>query len=802
MNDDEQIATEKVVTKPLKVDLHIHSAASKHKDGALVANGTIDNLPVLIEALERDEVNMVAITDHDCFNYEMYSTLRSKVKDSSSLIKVFPGVEFTVMFTAEGVVKPIHIVTIFDDANEDAIRSIVDKIPWKDTCPDYDANNAFTESKYWEIIRSIGVDVVVIAHQKNSPGSKKPRSNDASCLGSDVFNDFLFLDYFEAYEYKNQRNELFNNAWKFTNDQMESLRFITGSDCHQWNVYPDYKQGEHVEFKHTYLKCLPTFKGLAMAITDVGRIKTVGSFFSPSAIYVQSIDITIGGNPLSIPLSPGINAIIGDNSIGKSCLINALTDFRDVNKKTTRDGYEKYLKKIGVELLSVIPDQDVATMDGQSAIRQKLEDLGASKAKAKSKLGEHFSENPAIATVLQYAKNQIDLYIAAVRASCRYRKKVDELASFDIPDPGSIETTDNLSILSNLTKGNFDEENSLLGDVKRVKVQVDQLSTMHDNVLTGEDKKDLDLVAKALGRISSRHSDMVNKTILENRVINVIAVQANELRRKIAASATDSQKIASTYLAAKADAIEAILDVIQREFAVKDFEFSPGVRRVEPVTNPVGSYQFITRAKTEEVTPVYLYGLIARVLLSKKSIDVRNATYEDVRNATARYPEDDEGDPVEILGNKLYSEVEKDFDEDRAILRENDDVYGRLSEGFNARIYFSLMADETLGRGLYIVDQPEDQISQKSIRDSVLHDFRDIAQARQVILITHNPQFIVNLDVDNVVFIKRSGETVEIKSGALEYDGDGYRILDLVADNVEGGLDTIRRRMKRYEKTS
>ena len=71
-----------------------------------------------------------------------------------------------------------------------------------------------------------------------------------------------------------------------------------------------------------------------------------------------------------------------------------------------------------------------------------------------------------------------------------------------------------------------------------------------------------------------------------------------------------------------------------------------------------------------------------------------------------------------------------------------------------------------------------------------------------MILITHNPQFIVNLDVDNVIFIGKKDGKLFIRSGALEYECDEYNMLETVAENVEGGLDTIQRRMKRYEKAS
>ena len=76
-----------------------------------------------------------------------------------------------------------------------------------------------------------------------------------------------------------------------------------------------------------------------------------------------------------------------------------------------------------------------------------------------------------------------------------------------------------------------------------------------------------------------------------------------------------------------------------------------------------------------------------------------------------------------------------------------------------------------------------------------------MSKNRQVIIITHNLQFIVNLDVDNVIFIgKNENDKIYIQNGALEYYGKEYDILKIVADNIEGGIDSINERWKRYDK--
>lgn len=125
-----------------------------------------------------------------------------------------------------------------------------------------------------------------------------------------------------------------------------------------------------------------------------------------------------------------------------------------------------------------------------------------------------------------------------------------------------------------------------------------------------------------------------------------------------------------------------------------------------------------------------------------------------------------------------------------------------LSSGLDAQIYFDILSYETSHGGMYIIDQPEDNISQKAIRDYLLDRFKTMGENRQVLMVTHRPQFIVNLDVDNVIFIGRENNKIYIQSGALEYRDAEYNILDIISEHIEGGLDTLRKRWKRYEKNS
>ena len=66
------------------------------------------------------------------------------------------------------------------------------------------------------------------------------------------------------------------------------------------------------DIKYSYLKCLPTFKGLVMSLTDSKRVTT--AYYELKQPFINNINLSVNGSQYTIPLSQGLNVIIGDNS--------------------------------------------------------------------------------------------------------------------------------------------------------------------------------------------------------------------------------------------------------------------------------------------------------------------------------------------------------------------------------------------------------------------------------------------------------------------------------------------------------
>ena len=187
------------------------------------------------------------------------------------------------------------------------------------------------------------------------------------------------------------------------------------------------------------------------------------------------------------------------------------------------------------------------------------------------------------------------------------------------------------------------------------------------------------------------------------------------------------------------------------------------------------------------------------LLLEAKDEDFKNVTITDVEVTN------------DLSFAKIYftttdnrEKVEKDFKIKTIINNKNDiNITKQLSSGADSKIYFELLSKDKTKPGIYIIDQPEDDVSQPSIKSNILEKFKQISQNRQIIMITHNPQFVVNLDVDNIIFLTKDQEDkIKIYNGALEYKDSSTDILKIVADNIEGGIDSLKERYKKYDKNN
>jgi predicted ATPase len=789
----------KIVQKALKIDLHIHSIFSKNKDGDKVKNNTKKNIKTLINKLNFYNVNMCAITDHDYFDYDLYKLLKLE-ENKENIKKVLPGFEASVVFKGDEGEKVIHVITIFDDIDDKKLKSLNKLLIDDKGKVNYDRKeiSAFSENKYLEILKNTNLSVVLIGHQKNSVLSKgKNKDHDILTLGKRTFEELIFADYFDAFEFKNRKNEVFNRIYM---SQMRKeiktsdVKFITSSDCHSWDLYPKMgKDDKDEDYPFTFLKCLPSFKGLVMSVTDYRRIKTNESFFSGSSRYLEKIKYKINGIEKEIELSKGINVIIGDNSVGKSLLVHALTEWENT-PKDLKPKYEKYLQDNDLNIVSMIPKDNILLFDIQGEIR---ESFANGKLKAKEFLNQYFPEKPNVLDIKDSIKNNIEEYLNSLSNKISFEEKRKGLKSFKIVTE---ENSDTLTFAKYIKRKNLmvytdiiDYFDNLIQNYRSL-LSVDRIA--------GKDKKLLSKHLTSIEKMKLKYIDLKKKDNFENEIIQIIVNKINDVDKILISQKSDSDKIIDSFNKEKIIFKDTIIELFNLQNNV--IELVPKTKNLNiPIScNIIDIYRFITKTNVERITKEYVNNLIKKRFLRKIIPDFEQITKTLLIEKLAKYDSENYDDPIEFMRDSISADIDSDFTFRNVINNKDDeDIYSELSSGFNSRIYFDILSKQTSKDGIYIIDQPEDDVSQKSIKEFLLDDFKEMSNNRQVIIITHNPQFIVNLDVDNVIYIyKNEKKAIDIRSGALEYEKD-YNVLSIIADNIDGGIETINKRWKRYDKT-
>ena len=790
---------EKIIKTGNKVDFHIHSIASKHKESDnCVDASTLNNIDLLIKKLNERKINMCSITDHDNFDFEIYKRLKQE-ENNGSIKKVFPAVEFSVAYGK----KVLHIITIFEDDNEEKIKRIQNEIfDVKNNKPLYNnmALKAFSEEKYLTILKNINLNVVMIAHQKETLSSRETRNHDVMSLGKEKFDELVFMDYFESFEFKRKRNEIFNKNYIEKNKENykeETLRFITGSDCHIWSEYPK----ENEDFSFTYLKCLPTFRGLAMAVTNTKRINYVNNFYSTTNKYLDSINIEIDNNKYDIKLSKGINVIIGDNSIGKSLLIHKLTNYKYLNDSKIKDSYEEYLRNNKIKLHSSIPESNISKFNGQGSIRKMFENKTFDSDEF---LNGFFPAKPLVSKYVEIYKSEIENYISILKNKEEINKAFNKIGNFDIC---IIENSSKSLNFKSVTQTTINNINAKIKKIGKIVEYFESINSLLEKITENDffDKDDESYIEHTISsnnKLILKYNNKIKQNLFEISKINIINTEFTIKDKALKKTKTDESEKIANYENSKDSFSENIIDYYFK--SKNKIKYEPNIKtETIPITSTkVGKYRFVAKTKIKEISNTNLISIINGVLgKSIKDINLINSnTIPDKFNN--RNKEISYNDKLTNLKNTLNKAVDNCFSIDNAINDASDkDVTKELSSGFNSKIYFDLISNQTDDNRIYIIDQPEDDVSQPSIKKNILGDFYDMSKNRQIIIITHNPQFIVNLDVDNVIFIgKDEQDKIYIQNGALEYKDNQYDILKIVADNIEGGIESINERWKRYDK--
>ena len=237
-------------------------------------------------------------------------------------------------------------------------------------------------------------------------------------------------------------------------------------------------------------------------------------------------------------------------------------------------------------------------------------------------------------------------------------------------------------------------------------------------------------------------------------------------------------------------------------FDLRRLSFSLDSRSTEESNSETDAEEFVFRG----------HGAIRRLAESHLLSSWSNGSAEDVARAMDEFREkfakemlkaiptdvDDRSSWSQRIAEWLYGtdHIRMDYG-----IEYEDTAIEQLSPGTRGIVLLLLyLAVDVRDRRPLIIDQPEENLDPNSVYEELVPHFRRARERRQIIIVTHNANLVVNTDADQVIVaeaergLEAGLPTISYSCGSIENPS----IRRAVCDTLEGGERAFLEREKRY----
>ena len=767
-----------MINSVIKFDLHIHSKASEYKESAgIVDQSTKENLGVLLSQLNQHNVTLFSITDHNRFDPEIYNEINNILAQDKHLYPnvkaVLAGVEFDVIIDT-GMDK-CHVIAIFD-ANNEAGKFQQIKAALQNKLLT-NIQETYNKKEFEDILKAIGLNTILIASQRKDIHNQNGNHNSLSDSAIDV-EQIIRVGYINALEFQKPKVEgiLLNNLKELS----LPITLFSGSDCHDWSCYPYHDcKNQNKDFYHSKAKILPTFKGLLMAVTSPETRFNCSE--NNNASIIDSIEI----RDQQLPLVNGVNAIIGENGSGKTTLLKVL------NGKTSEAHVKKLVHDNTLKANNSIDPQKVKYIE-QGQIIKKFNEKTLFSAGDET----NFKELDCLPFKDAYSKYS-DALKKGIMALIEKQETLNSLSKYTITfEDGMIAKNYYIDIVGNES---FESK-----DNPHEKAHKDLNSLLKKAIALLSDgyfEPYKDQLERVVHELKSINDDVDNKWSTVNyeaNVKNIIHGSVDDYLRKVKENSSAKDREIKEHDKEKRQLIDAVIAAIKA--SVTDTEWPAAPPILEGATkNPKQGFYFNREAAYNGISMLdsFYTKMFVKEYSSLEKMQTINSfeLYSDaIRGCTSITD-------INVKWKENFARFISDSTKTNDYIMDGADQQIGNTLGEMSLSYYKFFTQNDQHWRVLIVDQPEDNISNNNISQKLIGYFNAIRDEKQIIFVTHNPLLVVNLDVDNVIFVKNNNGDISTNNGCLEYEDEQTDILDLIAKNMDGGKETIEKRLKVYGKS-
>lgn len=844
-------------------DLHLHTASSYDYE----YNAT-DSDEILVQKLQDNNVVAAAITDHFVIDKDRIANLKSLAPD----IVFFPGVELR---TDKGDTN-IHVILIFSDTvNLDVL--VEDFNVFKRSAKNYDDN----EKIYWDYNAIVDFakqhDALISVHAGRKTNGVDDRISNSLPHNQAVKEEYATtISMFEMGQLRDC-----DEYKKYVFPDIGVKPMVIGSDNHDARNYSPvnklwikadvtfnglkqiiYEPEERVCISDTKPECKPAYYVIDKVVLDDAEFSNEPIYFNDKLTCIiggkstgksillhnmaKAIDekqvqekesiVNTSTKELSNTLvywSDGEND--GDRRIIyiPQSYLNCLSDKQEVtteidnmiqsvilNNENAKTAFDKMLlaikekrSELNVKILNLLDiHKEIVELDDE---KKELGDRSGIEKEIK-KLQE---QKDVLSKDLDISDEDIQKYETALTESSNRFKQIMQLTDEML----SLANIRDIAIPASINQDDFSAET--LRKIDEIKTQIieaanKQWATERECLVNGlldrqkklqNEKAEFDAIVKDL-----------QPKIQDNKAIAEFATKILEEKDKLAAFITLDEKLKTK----KSEEQALISEIYSIPLQIKELrnEYANVINSEEAFKGHEIEFKVEVPFRKEEFLKTLETDFVIRSVKFKNTIKMDSFAEEDY--TAEKLKEIIEKLLSGVLEIKVGHNIEsilRDINDDwynikYKVVMDNDNI-DVMSPGKKALVLLKLLIDLAESKCPILIDQPEDDLDNRSVFDELIPFIRRKKKERQIIVVTHNANVVLGADAEEIIIANQTGsksenkeKRFEYRSGAIEndnpvFDTDGNvevgilnskGIQQHICDILEGGEIAFEKRKNKY----
>lgn len=759
--------------QPIYIDLHIHTYPDANDR---TTNYDVATLVRKIKEYNGNEPFLISFTDHNTINKDVY--LAAKAVGVNLLL----GAELHIKNHDDVEAFHCHIYFNLDVTGEniDALNDILDKL-YENKLPSR-TNQSIPDIQ--KVINAFDpFEFMLLPHAGQKHGLfnyslHKGEKVDDAISRSIYYNQF---DGFTAREDKglDTTREYFKRL-----GISEFVNLLTCSDNYVPSRYPEPKSSEASPFVPTWMMAEPTYDGVRLSLSESSRLFYQKEKPQIQCDHIGKVKLKNELIDIDVELTEGLNVVIGGSSSGKTLFVDSVNKFFEQNLQHSE--YAKFkVENIDVKnpseihpyyihqnfIADLVNRNDEASIDEIPILKKAF----PSDDNVKRQISKTLSD-------LKCIVDEILLCVENIEKIERWLK--------DIPHPGKLITKGRIegNIFQPLLPEPSDEEKCRYTQIdydSAVEMLKGIEMFVNDNPFTDNISKEIEaiLIELAKARVGAELFDKVAVLLTARKEEKDAELQARQGQNQN--SVRNRQKLMQHLR----DYVNYSRKFAQEKKKLTELDKSFTTKEVKAMGHTL--YIENTFKFNEAVLMEVLNKYLTSTFRNMKDVVPENLF-------STKFKQRPRVNSFRELGNFIYEYLRQNDHTSYKIVSSDGRNFYEMSPGWKSAILLDLILGYDGGNSPIIIDQPEDNLAVKYINEDLVKTIKNMKFKKQVILVSHNATIPMMADAQTIVLCKNDGKRITIRSASLEGEIEREKVLDLIADQTDGGKASVKKRVKKY----